>query len=124
MRRVGIASVVMLLALFALFGCNKETGSEAKVTGIELHFDSCLTFSAWVWIDDNYQGTFTDEQPTVIEMSAGQHVLYARSNIFVDQSSDTIFCWTQDFNVASNELLPVRLNCHGHRCEAAGGGAQ
>lgn len=121
MRRVGVASVLMLLALFVLFGC-KQTGTAAKVTGIELHFDSCLTFSAWVWIDDNYEGTFTDEQPTVIEIPAGAHVLYARSNIYVDQSSDTIFCWTQNVNVEKDEVQPVRLNCHGHRCEAAGGG--
>jgi len=124
MRRVGVASVVMVLALFVLFGCGKETGSEAKVTGIELRFDSCLTFSAWVWIDDNYEGTFTDEQPTVLEIPAGEHVLYARSNMFVNQTSDTVFCWTENFNVSQDEVTLVRLNCHGHRCEAAGGGAQ
>ncbi len=121
MRRVGIASLLLLLALFAFFGC-KETGSEAQTTGVEIRWDSCFTFAAWIWVDDNYQGTFTDEQPALLDIPAGSHDLYVRSNMFVDQSSDTVFCWRQTFSVEQNEVTQLRLNCHGHRCQAAGGG--
>jgi hypothetical protein len=121
MRRVGVVSLLMLLALFAFFGC-KETGSEAKTTGVEIHFDSCFTFAAWIWVDNNYEGTFTDEQPALLELPAGSHDLFVRSNMFVDQSSDTVFCWRQSFDVTQNEVKILRLNCHGHRCEANTGG--
>jgi hypothetical protein len=113
MKRIGLVFLMTVLALFALFGC-KEKGTEAKVTGIELRFRGCLTFEAWVWIDDEYQGSYTSEQPSTIELPSGAHTLYARSNMFV--SGDTMFCWTTDFSVVQDKVVQVYLDCPGNKC--------
>jgi hypothetical protein len=118
MKRIGLVFLLIILALFALFGC-KDKGTEAKVTGIELRFRNCLTFEAWVWIDGEYQGSYTSEQPSTIELASGAHSLFARSNMFV--SGDTTFCWTTDVDVTQDKVARVLLDCPGHKCTPQGG---
>jgi len=121
MKRIGLVSFVIILALSAFFGC-KEKGTEAKPTGIELRFRGCITFGAYVFIDGEVQGTYTTEQPSEIEIAAGPHSLYVRSNLYV--SGDTFFCWTQDIDVQQDKMLPVTLSCPGNKCTPQGGGGQ
>ncbi len=114
MARIGaFAALTILIAL--LIGCSEKTSSTEQ-TGLELNFAHCLTFSAWVWIDGEYVGAFTSEQPSIIEMGSGGHTLFARSNMVV---ADTSYCWTTSFNVSDGQTTEVILDCVGARCESA-----
>lgn len=113
MARVGaFAALTLLIAL--LIGCSEKTSSTEQ-TGAELVFENCITFSAWVWIDDEYVGAFTSEQPSVIALGAGAHSLFARSNMVV---GDTSYCWTRTFSVSDGQTTEVTLDCVGARCES------
>jgi hypothetical protein len=113
MFRVGaLLSIVLILAM--LFGCSDKT-SEAKPTGVEIAFANCVTFLANVFIDDNLVGQFSSERPWFIDVAAGSHTLYVESNVDV-VSSNTRFCWTQDFSVSDNNTTEILLDCDGHTC--------
>lgn len=114
MARVGaFAAITLLIAL--MIGCAEKTSSTEQ-TGLELVFDNCITFAAWVWIDGEYVGTFTSEQPSVIELAAGGHSIFARSNMVVGDSS---YCWTRSFSVSDGQTTEVVLDCVGARCQSA-----
>ncbi len=112
MTRVG-AFALLILFVSLVVGCSEKTAS-VQETGIRLGFSNCLTFAAWVWIDGYYVGTYTSEQPSLIDVTAGGHTLFVRGNIVVGDSS---FCWTQDFSVSEEQVTEVTLDCVGAKCE-------
>jgi hypothetical protein len=111
MARIGAFGFVML-ALLLVLGCGGKPAS-VQETGLDLSFPHCYSFEAWVWIDDNYIGSFTSEQPSRIDLAPGSHTLYAKSNIVV---ADSFFCWTTSFNITQDEITFVSLDCYGHGC--------
>jgi len=119
MKRIGIASMMIMLALVMVYGC-KQQSTEAQVTGIELQFSGCLTFEAWLWVDGEFQGSYTSEQPSTIPVAAGARSLYIRSNMFV--TGDTMYCWDEQVTVEDGKVTAVTLPCAGHKCVSQGGG--
>jgi len=111
MIRIG-AATAMILVLLMVFGC-EDKAAETQATGVNLDFENCLTFSAWVWIDGDYYDSFTSEQPSFLELSAGSHTLYARSNVI---AGDSFFCWNKEFSVADQQATDLILDCDGAGC--------
>jgi hypothetical protein len=108
------AFALIALVLSPSFGCSDKT-SEAKPTGLQLGLANCLTFNAVVFIDDNYIGSFSSERAWFIDVAAGAHTLYVKGNLIV-VSTNTSFCWTQDFNVADGQITVVDLDCNTGVC--------
>ncbi len=115
MARVG-AFVFLILFVSLLIGCSEKTSS-VQETGMSLQFANCLSFAAWVWVDGSYMGTYTSEQPNLIEVPAGGHSLFVRSNLVV---ADTSYCWTSNFSVSEGQVTPVVLDCVGAKCSNPG----
>jgi hypothetical protein len=111
MVRLGVfVSLVLFVSL--LIGCS-EKATSVQETGLDLRFANCLTFSAWVWIDGGYMGSYTSEQPNIIDVPAGGHTLFVRGNIVV---ADTSYCWTGNFRVSEGQITTVVLDCRGAKC--------
>ena len=119
MKRVGALALILALAL-TVSGC-EEDAMGVDETGVQLTFTNCLTFAVWLWIDGEYQGTFTSEETQFVEIVSGSHTLYARSNAFVDQANK-YFCWTTSFSVSDGQTTYVALDCTGAWCPEDGGG--
>lgn len=111
MVRVGaFAMIIMVLMLW--LGCGGKPAT-VQETGLNLTFDDCGTFEAWLWVDNDYVGSFTSEQPSIIDVSPGGHTLYAKSNMV---QGDSFFCWTTDFSITNQKITFVKLDCAGHGC--------
>ncbi len=119
MKRIGALALILAIAL-TVSGCEEETQGVDE-TGINLGFTNCLTFAIWLWIDDEYEGTFTSEETQFVEVAAGSHTLYARSNAFLDQENK-YFCWSTSFSVSEGQLTYVTLDCTNAWCPEDGGG--
>jgi hypothetical protein len=111
MVRIG-AFALMVMAFFLFLGCSEKSTASEEI-GVQVSFPHCLSFEALIWVDDTYVGAFSSERPAVLEIAAGSHTLYAKSNLVV---ADSFYCWTQDFSVASGKLSYVELDCYGHGC--------
>jgi hypothetical protein len=111
MVRIG-AFVLIILVLGMWLGCGGKPAS-VQQTGLNLTFPHCGTFEASLWIDNDYVGSFTSEQPSLIDVKPGGHTLYAKSNMV---QGDSFFCWTTSFNITSQKITFVRLDCTGHGC--------
>ncbi len=109
MVRIGAVSL-MVLSLFVLFGCKT---TDTQETGLELSFDSCLSFEAWVWIDSKYVGSYSSDLPAFLDVKVGPHSLYAKSNLI---AGDTCVCWTRNFRISEGKTTPLVLNCVGAGC--------
>jgi hypothetical protein len=104
------------MMLLLLLGC-KEEATEAQTTGVEITFVNCLTFNAQIFIDDSYKGSYSSERPAIIELAAGSHTLWAKSNLSVNEP-DTSFCWTESFSVSDGSVTRLLLDCEGHGCSS------
>jgi len=112
MRRIGaLAIVIMLTSMFAA-GC-EEDSNEVQQTGIELRFSDCLTFGVWVFVDGEYQGMVSSEEPKFFPLGAGSYELYARSNA---KLGDVYFCWTRQISVSDGNISTISLSCEGAEC--------
>lgn len=111
MIRVG-AAAALVLVLFLSFGC-KDEATETQATGVNLNFENCLTFVAWVWIDGDYFASYTSEQTSFLPIGAGAHTLYARSNVI---AGDSFVCWTKEFSVVDQQATELVLDCAGAGC--------
>jgi hypothetical protein len=111
MVRIG-AVALMAVSLFMLLGCG-EKSTETTRTGVDLSFRNCLSFEAWVWIDQVYVGSFTSDLPSFIEYKSGSHTIYAKSNLI---AGDTCYCWTKTFSVSDGKATSLILDCIGAGC--------
>lgn len=114
MKRIG-AMVIMLMFVSSAFMSCKDKSTEAQQTGVWLRFSNCVTFPASVYVNDEYWGRVSSEEPALIELPAGQHTLYVRSNaILVDD--DKYFCWTESVAVSDGSTTDLFLDCSGALC--------
>jgi len=113
MKRIGIVLVILLLV--SAYSCGEKDTEEVKQTGLELNFTNCITFAVWLWIDGEYQGTYTSDESNFIPLSAGSHSLYAQSNLVLTETNE-YFCWSKDFNVKDGEIAYMTLDCEGNTC--------
>ncbi len=113
MKRIGI--MLMVLVLVFIYSCGDKDSEGVQETGLELRFKNCITFAVWLWIDGEYQGTFTSEESNFIPIGAGSHTLYAKSNIVLTET-DEYFCWSTKFSVSDGKVTYLTLDCEGHAC--------
>ena len=112
MRRIGALIFTLLMILTSNIGC-EDTSQEVQPTGVELRFSNCLTFGVWVFVDDDYKGTASSEEPKFYSVLSGSHTLYARSNGKIEGVD---YCWTIDFSVSDGNTTLVQLSCIGAEC--------
>jgi hypothetical protein len=110
MVRIGVVALIVL-SFFMLFGCGKTT--ETNQTGLNVSFGHCLTFEAWVWIEQDYIGSYSSDVPSFIEYKAGSYTIYAKSNVV---AGDTCFCWTKRITISDGKTTDLRLDCVGAGC--------
>jgi hypothetical protein len=110
MVRIGAVALIVL-STFLLFGCNETTGNDQ--TGLDLSFGNCLTFEAWVWLNEDYIGSYSSDVTSFIECGSGSYTVYAKSNIV---AGDSCYCWTKTVTVADGKTTPVHLDCVGAGC--------
>lgn len=113
MKRIGVISIILIL-LFIISCGEEEEGP--KRTGVEIRFQNCLTFGVWVFIDGSFKGTYSSDEPFIIDLPAGSHELEARSN-YVITGEDIYFCWQQSFSVSDGKITRIVLDCDGHTCQ-------
>lgn len=116
MKRIG--AIMLILILVSIYSCGDKSTEEVQQTGLELSFKNCITFAVWLWIDDEYQGTYTSEEPNFIPIGAGSHTLYAKSNLVITgtEQEEHYFCWSKDFSVQDGKVTYLMLDCEGHNC--------
>jgi hypothetical protein len=115
MKRIGaLAAFLALAALFAA-GCEEEV-TEVTNTGVEIGFSNCITVGIWVWIDDEYKGFMSTDNPEFFETTSGSHEIYCRSNA-VETSTRAYYCWTNSVSVSENNVSALALDCVGAICE-------
>ena len=114
MKRIG--ALVAILALAAMFaaGCEEEVESVAG-TGIEIGFTDCITVGVWVWIDGEYKGFMSTDDPEFFETTSGSHEIYCRSNAILTDNLQ-FYCWSQSISVSDNNVSLLALNCVGAGC--------
>jgi hypothetical protein len=114
MVRIGAVALI-LFSFFVLFGCGDET-TGTKETGLNLSFDTCLTFEAWVYIGGLYEGAYSSDVPSFIAHDAGSFPLFVRSNVV---AGDTSYCWEETITINEGETSYLRLCCRGRGCRRA-----
>lgn len=112
MRRIG-PFFLLAVILAGLLGCSEKSSSVVQ-TGLNLKFANCLTCGVYLWIDGEYVTTCSSEQSNFVEVSPGNHSLFAKGNIVVADSS---YCWSRNFIVSEGQVTEITLDCIGARCE-------
>ncbi len=112
MRQLGAAILILALMPVLLTGCSDDT-QEVTPTGIKLNFEQCLSFGVWVFVEGEYQGMASSEEPTFFDLAPGSYTLYMRSNALI---GDTYFCWTDEVSVSENATTELTYSCDGHEC--------
>ena len=124
MRRIGIATIVLTVALMVFIGCGEETAGTDE-TGFEVRFATLefreierivgtsieidtitleqppLTFAVWVFVDDEYQGRASTDVSKFFPFPSGSFDMYVRSNMR-KVAEDTFYSWTRRFSVNDN----------------------
>jgi hypothetical protein len=114
MKRIGVAAALLILMTAILASC-EETGTETQATGVWVRFQNCVTFPASIYVNDEYWGVASSEEPVLVEVGAGSYTIYAHSTaILVDE--DKYFCWTNDVSVSDGQTTDLWLDCNGHLC--------
>ncbi len=113
MRQLGIVIFILALMPVLLAGCSDDT-QKVTPTGIELKFTECLTFGVWVFVDDEFQGMASSEEPAFFALAPGTYELYLRGNAYLD---DTYFCWTDEISVSDGNTTVLYYSCDGAECQ-------
>ncbi|HUV37151.1 MAG TPA: hypothetical protein VMX58_09470 [Patescibacteria group bacterium] len=124
MKRVGIATVILTMAVLFMIGCEEdatgvdETGFEVRFVALELReierivgqsieIDTitleqpALTFAVWVFVDDEYQGRASTDEPRFFSFPSGTYDMYVRSNMR-KVTQDTFYSWKRRFTIDEN----------------------
>ena len=112
MRQLGAVLFIIALMPVLLSGCGDDT-QEASPTGIRLEFTECLSFGVWVFVEGEYQGMASSEEPAFFELAPGTYELYMRSNALI---GDTYFCWMDQISVSDGNTTELSYSCDGHEC--------
>ena len=112
MRQLGAVILILALMPVLLAGCS-ENSQEVAPTGIRLTFTDCLTFGVWVFIEGEYQGMASSEEPSFFELAPGTYELYMRSNA---NYGDIYVCWTRQVTVSEGSTTSLTLSCDGAEC--------
>jgi hypothetical protein len=112
MRQLGAVLFILALTSLLLAGCSDDT-QETEPTGIRVEFTECLTFGVWVFVEGEYQGMISSEEPGFVALAPGTYELYMRSNA---KLGDTYFCWTDQISVTENNTTSLRYSCDGAEC--------
>jgi len=112
MRQLGAAIFILVLMSLFLAGCSDDT-QDVQPTGIRVSFTDCLTFGIWVFVEGEYQGMVSSEEPGFIELAPGSYELYMRSNA---KLGDVYFCWTDQVSVSDGTTTSLTFSCEGAEC--------
>ena len=113
MRQLGAVILILALMPVLLAGCSDDT-QEVTPTGIKLTFTDCLTFGVWVFIEGEYQGLASSEEPTFFALAPGTYELYMRSNA---NYGDIYVCWTDQITVSDGVTSNLYYSCDGAECQ-------
>jgi hypothetical protein len=113
MRQLGAVVLVLALLPVLLAGCSDDS-QEVTPTGIRLTFTECLTFGVWVFVEGEYQGMLSSEEPGFFALAPGTYELYMASNANI---GDTYFCWTDQITVSEGSTTSLTYSCDGAECE-------
>ena len=116
MRQFGATILILALMSVLLAGCSDDT-QEVMPTGIRLTFTDCLTFGIWVFVDDDYQGLASSEEPAFFALAPGNYELYMRSNAYVGEVEKVYACWTEQISVTDGNTTSLTFSCDGAECE-------
>jgi len=114
MKRIGMVVITLLFILSIIYGCEEDSQS-VEETGVRVSFSNCLSFVIWVFVDGEYQGIASTEEPKFFAIPSGGHTLYARSNAVIRETNE-YFCWTRNFSVADGNITFLGLDCTGAEC--------
>lgn len=114
MKRIGMLLITLLFILSIIYGCEDDSQGVGE-TGVTVSFQDCLSFVIWVFVDGEYQGIASSEEPKFFAIPSGGHTLYARSNAIIRETNE-YFCWTREFSVADGNITTLGLNCTGAEC--------
>lgn len=121
MRRIGIAAIILTIAAMVCIGCEEklegvdQTGFEVRFAALELReierivgqsieIDTiaieqpALTFAVWLFVDEEYQGRSSTDEPKFFPFPSGTYDMYVRSNMR-KVNEDTFYAWTRRFTV-------------------------
>ena len=113
MRQLGAVIVILALMPVLLVGCSDDT-QEVTPTGIQLIFTDCLTFGVWVFVEGEYQGMASSEEPAFFALAPGTYELYMRSNANLE---GIYVCWTDQISVSEGNTTVLTYSCDGAECE-------
>ena len=113
MRQLGAVILILALLPVLLAGCSDDS-QEVAPTGIQLNFTECLTFGVWVFVEGEYQGIASSEEPAFFALAPGTYELYLRSNA---QLGDTYACWTDQISIADGSTTILSYSCDGAACQ-------
>jgi len=112
MRQFGAVIFMLALMPVLLAGCS-DNSQEVAPTGIKLIYTDCLSFGIWVFVDGEYQGLASSEEPAFFPLASGTYDLYMASNARI---GDTYFCWTDQVTVSEGSTKTLTYSCDGHEC--------
>ena len=114
MKRIGVLAIILILKTGVFTSC-EEKAVEQQATGVWLRFSNCVAFPASVFINDEYWGRVSSEEPALIEIPAGSYSVYVHSNaILADE--EKYFCWTESVSVSDGSAIDLFLDCSGALC--------
>ncbi len=113
MRQLGAVIFILALMPVLLAGCSDDT-EEVTPTGIELNFTECLTFGVWVFVEGEYQGMASSEEPAFFALAPGTYELYLRGNA---KLGDIYFCWTDEISISDGNTTVLSYSCDGAECQ-------
>ena len=113
MKQLG--AVVLILALIPglLAGCSDDT-QEVNPTGFRLTFTDCLSFGVWVFVEGEYQGMASSDEPAFFELGPGTYELYLRSNASL---GEIYACWTAQISISEGNTTSLTYSCDGAACQ-------
>jgi hypothetical protein len=126
MKRIGISMALLTIALIFLLGCEEETtgvdetGFQVRFVALELREiervvegsievdtialeQPALTFAVWVFVDDEYQGRASTDEPKFFSFPSGTYDMYVRSNMR-KITEDTFYLWRRRFTVNEGNI--------------------
>jgi hypothetical protein len=113
MRQLGAIMCILALMPVLLAGCSDDT-QEVSPTGIKIGFTDCLTVGIWVFVNGDYIGMASSEEPTFFELAPGTYELYMRTNAYL---GDIFGCWNDQVSVSEGNTSTLFYSCDGAECQ-------